>query len=45
MVTGSDTNQSQDQMLKLKEIAQELQQSSVQLTFEFSQTLHDRQIK
>ena len=45
LVTGSDTNQSQDQMLKLKEIAQELQQSSVQLTFEFSQTLHDRQIK
>ena len=45
LVTGSDTNQSQDQMSKLQEIAQELQQSSVQLTFEISQTLHDRQIK
>ena len=46
LVTGSDMHQSQEQMSKLQEIAQELRGNhGVQLVIEMSETLHDRQIK
>ena len=44
LVTGSD-NAPQEQLSKLQEIAQELKVHNIDLSFEFSQTLHDRQIK
>ena len=46
LVTGQDSNQVQEQISKLRELATELQQNhKIALTFEFSTTLHDRLIK
>ena len=46
LVTGQEPQNAQEQVGKLQEIAQELKNThAILVTFEFSQTLHDRLIK
>ena len=46
LVTGCDNSQDNEQMAKLREIANQLKAlHKIEFSFEISSTLHDRQIK